>query len=91
MRWAGCSQGRYADARRWAERGLAEAEAAHELNAQAKAHAVLHLAEVWSGGPKSELHGETALRIFEQLGDLTEQAHMLNNMALQRIGRRPLA
>ena len=35
-------QGRYADARRWAERGLTEAEAAHELKAQAKAHAVLH-------------------------------------------------
>ena len=34
-----------------------------------------------SGGPEAELHGETALRIFEQLGDLTEQAHMLNNMA----------
>ena len=44
-----------------------------------------------SGGPEAELHGETALRIFEQLGDLTEQAHMLNNMAVQRLaeGRWP--
>ena len=44
VRYAVCrvQQGRYADARRWAERGLAEAEAAHELKAQAKAHAVLH-------------------------------------------------
>ena len=82
--WCRVQQGRYADARRWAERGLAEAEAAHELNAQAKAHAVLHSVELWSGGPDAEQHGETALRIFEQLGDLTEQAHMLNNMALQR-------
>jgi tetratricopeptide (TPR) repeat protein len=40
--------------------------------------------EVWSGGPKGEQHGATALRIFEQLGDLTGQAHMLNNMALRR-------
>ena len=79
--WLRVYQGRYADARRWAERGLAEAEAAHELNAQAKAHAALHAVEVWSGGPEAERHGETALRIFEQLGDLTEQAHMLNNMA----------
>jgi tetratricopeptide (TPR) repeat protein len=78
------SQGRYADARRWAERGLAEAEAAHELKAQAKAHQILHLVDMWSGRPKSEQHGETALRIFEQLGDLTEQARMLNNIALQR-------
>jgi len=86
VRYAFCrvQQGRYADARRWAERGLAEAEAAHELNAQAKAHRVLHAVEVASGGPDAELHGETALRIFEQLGDLTEQAQMLNNMALQR-------
>ena len=64
--------------------GLAEAEAANELKAQAKAHLVLHGVEVWSGGPKGEQHGATALRIFEQLGDLTEQAHMLNNMALRR-------
>jgi class 3 adenylate cyclase/tetratricopeptide (TPR) repeat protein len=77
-------QGRYADARRWAEQGLAEAEAVHELRAQAKAHQILHLVDMWSGRPKSEHHGETALRIFEQLGDLTEQARMLNNMALQR-------
>ena len=89
--WLRVYQGRYADARRWAEQGLSEAEAAHELNAQAKAHAALHAVEVWSGGPEAELHGETALRIFEQLGDLTEQAHMLNNMAVQRLaeGRWP--
>jgi class 3 adenylate cyclase/tetratricopeptide (TPR) repeat protein len=82
--WLRVYQGRYADARRWAERGLAEADAAHELKAQAKAHAALHAVEVWSGGREAELHGEAALRMFEQLGDLTEQAHMLNNMALQR-------
>jgi tetratricopeptide (TPR) repeat protein len=85
VRYAFCrvQQGRYADARRWAERGLAEAEAAHELKAQAQAHRVLHAVEVASGGPEAELHGETALRILEQLGDLSEQAHMLNNMAVQ--------
>jgi class 3 adenylate cyclase/tetratricopeptide (TPR) repeat protein len=82
--WLRYYQGRYADARRWAERAVAEAQAAHELKAQAKAHAALHSLEVVSGGPEAELHGEAALRIFEQLGDLTEQAHMLNNMALQR-------
>ena len=93
VRYAFCrlQQGRYADARRWAERGLAEAEAAHELKAQAKAHAVLQAVAVDSGGPNAEQHGETALRIFEQLGDLTEQAHMLNNLAVHRLaeGRWP--
>ena len=48
------SQGRYADARRWADRALAEAEAANELVAQAQAHLVLNAVEVWSGGPKGE-------------------------------------
>jgi class 3 adenylate cyclase/tetratricopeptide (TPR) repeat protein len=89
--WLRVYQGRYADARRLAERGLTEAEAAHELTAQAKAHAALHAVEVYSGGPEAERHGETALRIFEQLGDLTEQALMLNNMAVHRLaeGRWP--
>jgi class 3 adenylate cyclase/tetratricopeptide (TPR) repeat protein len=89
--WLRVYQGRYADARRWAERGVTEAEAAHELNALAKAHAVLHAVEIASGGPDAELHGETALRIFERLGDLTEQAHVLNNMGAHRFaeGRWP--
>ena len=53
--------------------------------------AVLDLVEVWSGAPKNEQHGETALRIYEQLGDLSEQAHMLNNLAMRRVveGRWP--
>jgi class 3 adenylate cyclase/tetratricopeptide (TPR) repeat protein len=86
VRYAVCrlNQGRYADARRWAERGLVEAEAAHELRAQAQAHSVLHGVAVWSGGPTGEQHGETALRIFEQIGDLSGQAHMLNNLGARR-------
>lgn len=87
------SQGRYADARQWAERGLAEAEAAHELLAQAQAHVVLSGVEMWSGGAKGEEHGETALSIYEQLGDLSGQAHMLNNLGARRFveGRWPEA
>jgi tetratricopeptide (TPR) repeat protein len=87
------SQGRYADARRWAERGLAEAEAANELLAQAQAHLVLNAVEVWSGGPEGEEHGKTALRIYEQLGDLSGQAHILNVLGLRRMveGRWPEA
>lgn len=86
VRYAACrvNQGRYANARRWAERGLAEAEAANELKAQAEAHAVLHLVQVWSGATEGEQHGEAALSIFEELGDLTGQAHMLNNLAARR-------
>ena len=89
--WLRVYQGRYADARRWAERGLAEAEQAHELLAQARAHAVLHAVEVSSGGSKGESHAASALHIFEQLGDLSGQAHMLNNLGVHRLaeGRWP--
>ena len=45
----------------------------------------------WSGGPEGEQHAETALHIFEQLGDLSGQAHALNNLALRPLveGRWP--
>jgi class 3 adenylate cyclase/tetratricopeptide (TPR) repeat protein len=82
-RYAVCrmSQGRYVDARRWAERALAEAEATNELDAKAQAHLVMHTADFWSAGQAGEEHGLTALHLFEQLGDLSGQAHALNNLA----------
>jgi class 3 adenylate cyclase/tetratricopeptide (TPR) repeat protein len=79
------SQGRYADARRWAERALREAEAANELDAEAQAHLVLHTANFLSAGHEGEQHGIAALRIFEQLGDLVGQAHALNNLGHHRL------
>jgi len=84
-RYALCrlNQGRYADARRWAELGLAEAEPVNELLAQALAHLVLDAVAVWLGESKGELHGETALRIYEQLGDLSGEAHTLNALAIR--------
>jgi tetratricopeptide (TPR) repeat protein len=86
-RYAFCrvQQGRYADARRWAERGLAEAEPANELPAQATAHLVLEAVEVRLGETKGERHGEMALRIYEELGDLSGQAHMLNALAIRAL------
>ncbi len=82
-RYAACrmSQGRYVDARRWAEHALAEAEAANELDAKAQAHLVMHTADFWSVGQAGEEHGLTALHLFEQLGNLSGQAHALNNLA----------
>jgi predicted ATPase/class 3 adenylate cyclase len=86
QRYAVCrvSQGRYADARRWAGRALAEAEAANDLDAMAHAHTVLHSADLWSAGRGAEQHLVTALNLFEQLGDLSGQAHALNNLAARR-------
>ncbi len=82
-RYAVCrvSQGRYADARRWAERALREAEAANELDAEAQAHLVLDTAGFLSGRQEAEQHGIMALHLFEQLDDLSGQAHALNNLA----------
>ena len=62
------SQGRYADARRWAERGLAEAEAAHELKAQAKAHRGTARRRMWSGEPEAEQHGRRRFASSSSLG-----------------------
>jgi class 3 adenylate cyclase/tetratricopeptide (TPR) repeat protein len=86
-RYAACrmSQGRYADGRRWAERALAEAEAANELDAKAQAHLVMHTADFWLAGHEGEQHGIMALHLFEELGDLSGQAHALNNLANRRV------
>ena len=92
-RYAVCrvSQGRYADARRWAKKAVLQASTAGELDALAQAHLVLHTVDFWSAGHEGEQPGETALRLFEQLGDLSGQAHALNNLALRRFfeGRWP--
>ena len=52
-RYAVCrmSQGRYVDARRWAEHALAEAETANELDTKAQAHLVMH--PLTSGRPST--------------------------------------
>jgi class 3 adenylate cyclase/tetratricopeptide (TPR) repeat protein len=85
-RYAACrvSQGRYTDARRCAKRALAEAEVAHELDAMAEAHLVLHTVDFWSASREGDQHGITALHLFEQLGDLGGRAHTLNNLATRR-------
>jgi tetratricopeptide (TPR) repeat protein len=44
----------------------------------------MHTADFWSGGQEGEQHGITALHLFEQLGDLSGQAHALNNLATRR-------
>jgi predicted ATPase/class 3 adenylate cyclase len=85
-RYAFCrvSQGRYLDARRWAERAVRQADAASDLEARAGAYLVLHTVDMWLAGPDGEQHGTTALRLFEELGDLSGQAHALNNLAMRR-------
>ncbi len=79
------SQGRYAAAQDAANEAVAVAGVAGEADALAQAHLVLHGVHVFSGTPDLELHGDTALRLFEELGDLGGQAHALNNLAMRRL------
>jgi tetratricopeptide (TPR) repeat protein len=79
------SQGRYPAAGEAARSALVEASAAGELDARARAHLVLQTVHFLSGTPDEERHGEAALRIYEELGDLSGQAHSLNNLAERRL------
>ena len=40
---------------------------------------------VYSGTPDLDHHGDAALRIFEEIGDFSGQAHALNNLAIRRL------
>ena len=79
------SQGRYGIAQRAATEAIDAATRAGEADALAQAHLVLHGVHVFSGTPDRERHGETALHLFEELGDLSGQAHALNNLAMRRL------
>ena len=79
------SQGRYAAARRWGNRAIADAEAAMDLPAMARAHLAMHLVLLYARGDDELPHGEWALSIYTELGDLSGQAHCLNNLALRAI------
>jgi class 3 adenylate cyclase/tetratricopeptide (TPR) repeat protein len=79
------SQGRYAAAQEAASEAVDVAGRAGEADALAQAHLVLHGVHVFSGTPDLGHHGDSALRIFEELGDLGGQAHALNNLGMRRL------
>ena len=79
------SQGRDAAAQEAAREAVDVAGRAGEADGLAEAHLVLHGVHVFSGHPDPGHHGDTALRLFEELGDLGGQAHALNNLAMRRL------
>ena len=79
------SQGRYAAAQEAASEAVDVAGRAGEADALAQAHLVLDGVHVYSGTPDLEHHGDAALRIFEEIGDFSGQAHALNNLAVRRL------
>ena len=77
------SQGRYAQAARCALEAVQTAEQAGQDDALAQAHLVLHGVEVFTGSSSGVDHGETALALYTELGDLSGQAHAHNNIAMR--------
>jgi tetratricopeptide (TPR) repeat protein len=73
-------QNRYAEAVGWASRAIPEAKRGRAPDALAEAYKILDLALWESGRSDKATHGELALTIYDQLGDLRNQALVLNNM-----------
>jgi tetratricopeptide (TPR) repeat protein len=75
------TQGHHADAIRWCRRAIAEAEASGERDALAHAYVILDWAFVSLGKDDDENQcSKLALDIYTELGDLTGQALVLNNL-----------
>ncbi|MFL5737512.1 MAG: tetratricopeptide repeat protein, partial [Actinomycetota bacterium] len=73
------AQGHPSDAIRWCERAIAEAERAGDRSTFAHASYIWDWALVELGRFDEAVHSKMALRIYEELGDLTGQAVVLNN------------
>jgi class 3 adenylate cyclase/tetratricopeptide (TPR) repeat protein len=75
-------QGRYAGAIRSCELLIARTDHTEHLRTNAHARDLLHLALTTIGDPRRVEHRTQALAVFEQLGDVNGQAHVLNNLGL---------
>jgi class 3 adenylate cyclase/tetratricopeptide (TPR) repeat protein len=73
-------QGRYEEAERWGERAIREAKAVGDDEALALAYQMLDLVGTWSGRAEEAPYGHLALSLYEKLGDLEQQAYVLNNL-----------
>jgi class 3 adenylate cyclase/tetratricopeptide (TPR) repeat protein len=75
-------QGRYRDAVTWCERAVEHALAVNDRRGLARAYQVLHLVHVSTGSPERVRYRDLALPIYEELGDLTRQGYVLNNLGI---------
>lgn len=76
-------QGRYRDCIAWCRKVLPEAMESGDLGALAHVYSLLHLAYTHLGSEaRAEFRG-LALPLYEELGDLTRQGHVLNNMGIE--------
>ena len=74
-------EGRHRLAIRWCKQAIAEAEAADERDALARAYTILDWSYVNVGRLDEATHSARALEIYEQLGDLNGQMHAINHLA----------
>jgi tetratricopeptide (TPR) repeat protein len=82
--WAGVvryEQGRYREAMAVSEQAIEDAQRAGAQGAQARAYYLHDAARVWSGQPGTNDFSWRALAIYEELGDLREQAVVVGNLA----------
>jgi class 3 adenylate cyclase/tetratricopeptide (TPR) repeat protein len=77
LRWR---QGRMREAITWCEQSIEEARAVDARSVLAHAYYILDYALVSLGRHDEAVHTEQALAIYEELGDLSEQAGVLNNL-----------
>jgi class 3 adenylate cyclase/tetratricopeptide (TPR) repeat protein len=76
-------RGRHAEAIEWCWRAIRQAEAAGDRDALAHAYYVLDAVYVEDlGRHEQATHSEKALAIYEELGDLSSQAIVLNRMGI---------
>jgi tetratricopeptide (TPR) repeat protein len=75
-------QGKTMEAIRWLELAVASAEHSDARDALAQAYQNLDLAYLQRGDPDSAVFGRRALDLFEELGNLTQRAGVLNNLAI---------
>lgn len=73
-------QGRHAEAIRWCRRAVTEADAAGDRRAVAEAYRVLDWAYIDLGRADLATNSSAALGIYAELGDLSGQGEVLNNL-----------
>lgn len=76
------TQGRHREAMTWLERAIEEAHGSGDRDALAHAYSLMDWAHMETGRPELATRSQEALRIYEDIGDLTQQWAVLNNMGV---------
>ena len=78
-------EGKYPAARSWGERALDLGGRSRDPLAMAEAHNALEALGLWSGQSGDVRHGELALALYQQIGDIAGEGHCLNNLAVRAV------